>query len=38
MFAMRTDEGDYTVVTNCTPPQPCIVYEYVLFKVDQDVR
>jgi hypothetical protein len=28
MFAMGTDEGDYTVVTSCSPPQPCVVYEY----------
>ncbi|KAG8808819.1 hypothetical protein FRC17_003761, partial [Serendipita sp. 399] len=26
-FVMKTDEGDYTVVTNCAPPQPCIVFE-----------
>ncbi|KAG8780548.1 hypothetical protein FRC15_009490 [Serendipita sp. 397] len=26
-FVMKTDEGDYTVVTSCVPPQPCIVFE-----------
>ncbi|PVF96145.1 hypothetical protein CPB86DRAFT_523058 [Serendipita vermifera] len=26
-FAMRADEADYNVVTSCTPPQPCVVYE-----------
>ena len=29
VLAMKTDEGEYTVATSCTPPQPCIVFEYV---------
>lgn len=27
VFVMRTDEGDYNVVTSQMPPQPCIVFE-----------
>ena len=30
VFVMRTDEGDYNVVTSQTPPQSCIIFEYVL--------
>jgi hypothetical protein len=26
-FAMQTDEGNYDIVTSCSPPQPCIVFE-----------
>ena len=29
VLAMKTDEGEYTVATSYTPPQPCIVFEYV---------
>ena len=28
VLAMKTDEGEYTVATSCTSPQPCIVFEY----------
>ncbi len=31
VLAMKTDEGEYTVATSYTPPQPCIVFEYVIF-------
>ena len=31
VIAMRTDEGDYTVATSLTPPQPCLVYEEMQF-------
>lgn len=26
-FALRTDEGEYNIVTSCSPSQPCIVFE-----------
>jgi hypothetical protein len=29
VLAMKTDEGEYTVATSYTPPQPCMVFEYV---------